>query len=238
MGNLRDIKQGVRSLLEDPEGYIAPDGDLIQKVNIVYKSVINYLANFGSPNIEKQVPLLNVAAGTTTFTPQQVNQPPSQRAGQTGSPLAGLLNPLLIEWKQAGQPENQYREARFVDEYLPHIVPGNYINGMGIFWTWRAWQIYITPLGFPADFMVTGEFKPAPLLKDEDVIAVHPAMDDYLTYATAALIGASRVNPSYIQTWTALADASRDDVAAWLVRKDQGGICRVGRMTGERRRWY
>lgn len=237
MGTLRDVKASVRALIEDPEGYISPDADLVQKINLVYKSAIGRLANYGSPNIEQQIPLLNVPAGTTTLSTYQVQQPPGQRAGLAGSPLAGLINPLLIEWKQANQPENCYCEARFVDEYLPHVVPGNYINGMGVWWTWRAWQLYITPLGFPADFLVTGEFKPAPLLKDEDKVAVHPMMDDYLAYATAAMIGASKVNASYIQTWTALADVTMDDVIGWLVRKDQGGICRVGRMTDSRRRY-
>lgn len=235
MNQLLDVKRRIRKLVGDPDGRFTSDADLVERIAIVYDDAINYLANYSSPNIEKAIEVLNVPQGTTDFSPFQVQQTSALTPGQTGAPLAGLLNPLYIEWKQAGLPDPNYVEAHYTDR-LPHIVPGSYINGQRVSWTWRAWKIYITPLGYPADFLVTGEFRPAPLIKDTDVVEVHPMMVSHLAYAVAAAIGASRGNQPYAEDYGARAVQTLDDVVGWLVRKDQGGVTRVGRMTGSRRR--
>lgn len=236
MNTLLDVKKRVRALVGDPDGRgIATDATIVQRLATIYDDAINYLANYSSPNIEKQVGVYSVPAGTTDFSAFQTEQPPALVSAQAGAPLAGLLNPIKLEWKQAGLPDPNYVEARFCQDTLPHIVPGNYINGYRPSWTWRAWIMYVTPLGYPADFLVTGEFRPPPLLKDTDVVAVHPMLVSHLAYAVAAAIGASRGNQTYTENYGARAIQTMDDVVGWLVRKEQGAVTRVGRMKGSRR---
>lgn len=227
MNKLRDAKARARALVGDPDAQWTTDSYLQPLMSIAYDDIIGYLRNFASPAIEKVVPILNVPAGTTSFLEYQAG--PSV-------PLSGLVTPLRLKWKQAGQPENQYRLVNESSD-LPDIVPGNYLNGMSVFWEWRAYVMYVTPLGFPADFQMRGEFLPPLPIKDDDYLTLHPMIATPLGYWTASLIGGESTNATVRQTWKEEAMRSIDDLSSDLTRKDQGKPGpRLGRMNSRGRR--
>lgn len=225
VNTLGDVKAEVRSLVGDPDGDFVTDAYVTPLINIVLKKAVNYLEGTCSPFITKVVDLTNIPAGYTTFVKEQ----------KTGGPLAGLMNPLRIEYKQAGMPINQFCKAEGID-ILPNISPDANPTTRGMFWELRSFIVYLTPLSYIADMRVRGEFRPAPLLQDDDVIAVHPMLSTALSFGTAALIGAERGNQSYVTNYKPEAESTLDDVAAQLVRQQQGVTARIGKV-GNRRNW-
>lgn len=236
MNQLLDVKRDARTLVGDPDGDWADDEYILPFINIAYTRAINYLMNTCAPFITRKVAVPAVPAGTTDWTPFQVAPATGEiAAGQTGAPLLGLINPLEIWWKVQFQPENNYCLAK-EEKDLPFITPSNYIVGQRVYWEWIGNKINTTPLSFIADFLVKGEFLPPALKEDTDYLELDPAMAPALGFATAALIGGSRVAQSYIVTWQGEAEKSFDDISARLTRKEQGTSQRVGRMGGRRRR--
>lgn len=238
MNQLFDVKQKARTLIGDPDGDFATDDYILPFINICYENAVNYLANTCSPFMTETRLLLNVNQGTTDFTQYQVApQTGALAAGQTGAPLLGLRKPLRIWWKVAFQPENCYCEA-LPEKDLPNITPQNYITGQQVFYEWRQYKLFVTPLSFNADWKVKGEYAPPPLVKDDDVVQIYPSMTSALAFMTAAMIGGERVNATYIQTWSTAATNTLDDISADLVRGEQGTSQRVGRMGGRHNRAF
>lgn len=237
---LLDVKEAARTLVGDPLGDFADDDYLVPFVKIAFTNALNYLKNTCSPFVTDQRTLPNVPQGTTTLSPYQVKaQTGQQLSGQQGAILAGLVKPLRVWWKVAGQPENNYCEADPKKD-LPFVSPSNYIAGMKLYYEWRQYKLYVTPLSFNADFSVKGEFNPVLPTKDEDEITLHPSCGVALGFMVAALIGGERVNATYIQNWGDTANRTLDDISADLVRGEQATTQRIGRYTGRRRgrgRW-
>jgi|SRR5882724_5109666 len=228
MNTLKDVKARTRALIGDPDADFSTDAYLVPLINQAYEQMINYLSNTCSPFMTKLVVVLGIPKGTTDLTEFQV----------TGKPLDGLMNPLGIEFKVAGQPENFYCPATRQD-ILPNITPTGNPPTRNMYWEWRSYLLYVTPLPYDSDLRVRGEFRPAPLLEDNNIIAIHPLMAGALAYATAALIGGERMNASYVQNWQQQATLTLDDISAELVRQQQGTSTRIGRMNqSHRRRGY
>lgn len=230
MDTLKDVKQRSRSLIGDPDADFATDAYIVPLINQVYETSTHRLLSTCSPFIEKYVDLPGLAQGTTSL---QALQAPTK-------PLSELVNPLEVQFKPAGAPESAYRDAP-PRMRLPNISP-TYppLIGVGVQWTWRSYVLTVTPLPFPCDLRVLGEFKPPKLVNDNDLIVIHPMMTAALSFGTAGLIGAERQNQNYIQTYTPLADQVIDDVGAELVRQEQGTSIRIGRANqsrGRRGRW-
>jgi hypothetical protein len=228
MNTLLDVKVRVKSLVGDTDGDFCTDAYLLPLINQAYDQAINYLCGTCSPFITQLQVAPNVALGTSTLAELQ----------KPDEPLFGLVNPLDIEVKQAGQPELNYVMGTRKD-ILPNT--SNYApnqplqNWFGKFcWEWRSYILYITPLSFAADIRVRGEFRPPALVKDSDPIAIHPLMTVALAYSTAALIGSERGNAAYIQNYGQQGTNTLDDISAILVRQQQGTSSRVGRINSSR----
>jgi hypothetical protein len=232
MNQLKDVKVKARALVGDPDGDWADDAYLMPFVGIAYEGAINYLANTCAPYITINRDIPNVPQGTTDLTSLQV-QPATgaQAAGLGGSPLLGLVTPLKLWFKQAGQPENNYMEA-FERKNLSFVTPSNYVVGMNMQWEWRANKMFVTPLGFTADFLVKGDFIPPPLVEDDDVLQLDPLMANGMGFAVASLIGGERIAQSYRDGWASAAEQEWDNISARLVRKELSTTQRVGRIGG------
>jgi hypothetical protein len=229
MNQLKDVKAKVRSLLGDPDGDWLTDAYLLPLINQAYEQQVNTLSATCSTYITavRQIPAIPV--GTIDLSEWQKD--PKQ-------PLYGMVNPLILEWKQAGQPDNYYVQAERVD-VLPNITPATPTPVFCLYWEWRSYTVFVTPLNFPADFRMRGEFRPAPLLKDDDIVAVHPLMANSLAYATAALAASERGNATWVQTFTQQAVVTLDDIAGQLVRAQQGTTIRIGRANpSHSNRWW
>jgi hypothetical protein len=218
------VKARVRSLIGDPDADFATDAYLLPLINQALDRAVNYLEGTCSPFITQLQVATNIPLGTSDLTEQQ----------KPGQPFYGLVNPLDLEVKQTGLPELNYVMGRRYD-ILPNstnYAPGNpAMNFWGKFgWEWRSYVIYITPLAFPFDIRIRGEFRPPALVKDSDIITIHPQMVAALSFMTAALIGGERINASYVQNYGQQATETLDDISATLVRQQQGTSSRVGRM--------
>jgi len=227
MGTAGDVRKRVGALLGDPDFDWLTQQYFYPMLQQVYEQQISYLTGTSNPFDQKRVFVGNLDAGTTDLTPYFKTP---------DKPLYGLYFPRLIWWKQAGLPENYYRQMQVYNS-LPDLWPS--ANGPASYNTqagyeWRGNFIFITPFAFNIDLRVLGDFLPSPLTKDADVIGVHPMMVHPLAYGTAALIAAERGNQDWVQAYSSQAMASLDEVAAQLVRQQQKNNFRVGRIVGGR----
>jgi hypothetical protein len=217
------LKQRVRSLIGDPDADFATDSYLLPLINQAQDRALAYLEGTCSPFITQLQVATNVLAETSDLTELQ----------KPDQPFFGLVNPLDLEAKPTGAPELRYFMGRRYDilpnsNYAPGGQPMNYWGRFG--WEWRSYVIYLTPLSFNFDIRIRGEFRPPALVKDSDVITLHPQMVVALAFMTAALIGGERINASYVQNYGSEAEKALDDISATLVRQQQGTSSRVGRM--------
>lgn len=229
MNDLKEVKARARALVGDPDGDFATDAYLLPLVNQALEMFAHSLLGTCSPFITLLKVCLNLPQGTTWLAEQQ----------KPDQPLFGLMNPLLVEFKQAGQPDTAYCTATRRD-ILPNVSPYGSAQIRGMDWEYRSYILYLTSLPYPADIRVRGEFRPPPLIKDTDMIVVHPMMGAALAFGTAALIGSERGNPTYKADYTLAAQNLLDDIESELVRQTQGTASRLGKMSrgrGGRRGW-
>jgi len=81
---------------------------------------------------------------------------------------------------------------------------------------------------------VRGEFRPAPLLNDDSVVAVHPLLVSALAEGTAAAIFRERGNPQQAQLYETQAATVLVNIANQLIRSQQGTTVRLGRISRRR----
>lgn len=229
MNTLKDVKSRVRSLVGDPMGDFTTDAYLLPLINQVYsEQTTRLMSETGSSFDESVRDVPAVALGTTDLSVYQAAMMNAVNGNQVAGPLYGLVNPISVEWKQQGQPDNYYAEARRTAK-LPNISPASPGPPYAMQWEWRSSIIYLTPLIFVSDLRVRGEFSPSLLIKDSDILQVHPRMTETTAYGTAALIGAERNNAGYAAGYAERADLLLDDIANMLVRAEQGTTTRIGR---------
>lgn len=231
MNTLFDVKETVRSIVgdDDPNGWLR-NSYLVPKINYVYRRQYLYIKRSTGSNLEQMVEIPN--ALDPNGNPINQGQTSLAAFQQKGKPLAGMYQVLGVWWKPAGAQERFYREARERKTVLPGLaVPGTY-SGSGFFgggmeWTWRSNQLYVTPMNNAIDILVDGRFNPPPLVKDEDVLVVHPDMQVAVETGVIPIIGIEAGNPNY-EALGDQAEACADDIVAQLVRDKQGVTYRAG----------
>src|ERR1700761_7710071 len=166
MQTRKDVMGKVAGLVGDPfYDWLTPEY-FSPLCNTAYEDAINYVAGSTSPYIERVVEVPNVSIGNDRSDLTPWGDPP-----QKTNPLDGLMNPRIVEYKPIGEPTSKYREARECS-YLPNAPQ------------------QVTPASY--DFRITGDFKPPPLLKDDDKVLIHPNAASALAYSIVALIGAEK----------------------------------------------
>jgi hypothetical protein len=216
---LATVKQRVRAIIGDLQVQWTTDTYLVPIINHVYELQILYLSDTCSPYIEKVAEVPNLTAGTTDLTPFQAD---------VSQPLFGLFNPYQngVDAKMAGLPNTYYRQGQRFDK-LPDVNPlaTNPLTQVG--WEWRAWIMYITPTNQNIDLRVRGEFIPPPLLKDTDIVAVHPLLGPVLVEDSAACSMRERANPGQMQAYELGGTQGLNNVSNQLIRMQQGNTVRL-----------
>jgi hypothetical protein len=129
-------------------------------------------------------------------------------AGQNNTyPLDGLMKPRVVDFKPSGTPNNRFRPVEECS-ILPD-TPSQVTEGL-------------------FDFRVRGDFLPKPLLKDDDIIEVHPNGSTALAFSIASLIGAERPNDGWFTKYGTLAQNGWDEIGADLSRQQQHLTFRIG----------
>ncbi len=222
----------MRALVGDPMADFTTDAYLTPLVNQVYADQTTQLmSETGSSFNEAVRDVPAVPAGTTDLSAYQAAAM-AVAAGNVAGPLNGLVNPITLETKPVGAPDNRYVEARRTGQ-LPNVSPAStYGASFWMQWEWRGFVIYLTPLNYAVDVRVRGEFSPPALVKDTDVLLVHPRMVEATAYGTAAMIGMERNNDKWVATYGEQAVRVLDNLANMLVRAEQGTTTRIGRTSG------
>lgn len=212
-------------------GDFTTDDYLTPMINQVYEDqTTELMADTDSSFDEWVFDVPGVPAGTTNLGIYQAAQMPTGN-GNVNGPLYGLVNPIVLEWKVGGQPENCYREVGRTGK-LPNISPAASNPSICSDWEWRAYTIYLTPVQFTIDLRVRGEFSPPSLVKDTDILVVHPRMATATAYAAAALIGVERNNQNFVDKYSAQAEKVLENISNMLTKGEQGTVTRIGRMSG------
>jgi hypothetical protein len=225
LNTLGDVKVKARELVGDLTGSWLTDGEVTTVANQVYEQQIQWLTGTCSPYITKLVVVPNVTAGTTNLSEF------SRKTAQ--NPMAGLVEPRLLKAKQAGTTDNYYREMNEYD-VLPDVPPGWPVGRYGG-WEWRSTEVWLVPFPNAMDIQIRGDFLPPPLVKDTDILVVHPNMAHATAYAVAAVFGAQAGNTQWETSYGAAAETALGAIAAQLVRQQQKLTFRVGRLNGRGR---
>jgi hypothetical protein len=230
---LYGVKQKVRSLVGDPAGDFCTDDYLTPLINITYEAqTTKLMADTDSSFDDWVFDVPGVPTGTTNLRIYQSFQMPGPN-GNVAGPLAGLVTPEILEWKQVGQPDQNYLEAGRVGK-LPNVSPAAPQNIQQMQWEWRDNVIYVVPMTFPVDLRIRGEFSPPTLVKDTDELIVHPRMGTATAFGTGALIGSERSNAGYVTRYDDMATDVLGDISNLLTKGEQGTTTRIGRYGGSR----
>lgn len=236
MNTLGDVKKTVRSLVGDDEGSWTGDSYLVPKINFAYRTAYLKIKTATGQALEQGIEIPDFADannndGTKGLTSLAAFQQP-------GKPLEGLYQPLFLWWKPAGAQPRFYREC-VEKQTLPSSLPlvGSWFTQM--YFTWRSNQLLVTPINAPIDLLVDGRFNPPPLVKDEDVLVVHPDMETAVSPLTLAVIGTEAGNTGFQSQGQAAADIAIDNICNLLTLAKQGYTARAGRMAqGSRLGWF
>jgi len=177
------------------------DEYLSPKCQTAYEQAITYLAGQCSPYIERVVEVIGVPVGIDP------NNLVPFAGGQKTPPLAGLIEPRLIDFKPTGTPQNQYKPVQEC-QVLPD-TPGQVVQGV-------------------FDIRVRGDFRPAPLTDNDSVIEVYPLAAHALAFSIGALIGMERPNQAWAQNYGKQAQAAWDEIARKLTQQQQHLTFRLG----------
>lgn len=244
MNTLFDVKKTVRSLVGDDDGSWTTDSYLLPKINLAYRTQTTYIKKATGQNLERMVEI--PAATDANGNPTTQGLTSLANLQQPGKLLEGLYQPLFLWWKLAGQPESCYRQL-IEKKTLPLTTPQTNATLPApwpltqMYFTWRRNQLFVTPLNQPVDLLVDGRFNPPALVKNEDVLVVHPDMDTAVAPATVAIIGLEAGNPGYQQTGQAMAEEACDNIRDLLIMEKQGYTARAGRNARgwtQRRGWF
>lgn len=228
MNTLFDVKQAIRSMVGDEPADWTPDAYLVPKINFAYRTQTLYIrANAMGRNLEQVVEIPDAQDGNGNST--SVGRTSLAALQQQGQPLCGLVTPLYLWWKPAGAPEARYRQMDY-KEPLPfsRLSTPQPWNGPA-YWTWRGNTLFTTPIGFPYDLLVDGRFNPPPLVKDTDVLVVHPDMETAVVPGTIALMSAFDTgNAAALQAAVPLVEEAADCIVNTLITEKQGNTYRGG----------
>lgn len=215
-------------------GDFTTDAYLTPLINQVYgDQVTQLMSDTGSAFDEQVRDVPAIPIGTTSLANYQAEQMANDSGGPTtNGPLFGLFSPICVEWKQAGQPDMWYVEAARTGK-LPNVSPAAPFAPFLMQWEWRGNIIFLTPLMYVSDLRVRGQFSLPPLVKDTDVLQVHPRMLEATAYGTAALIGQERSNANYTENYSRKADEVLIEIENILIKAEQGTTTRIGRLGGQ-----
>lgn len=228
MNTLFDVKQTTRSLVGDDAQEWTPDSYLVPKINYAYSIQTLYIKRATSQNLEQIVEIPDSADANGNSTSQ--GRTSLAALQQKGGPLFGMYEPLYVWWKPAGAPVTYFRMATF-QHPMPFYKLQAPTPGGPVYWDWIGNILYMTPIGFPCDLLIDARFNPPPLVKDQDVLVVHPDMHTAVTAATIGLIGQFDTgNQGYSEGAIELVQQCADDIVALLIMPKQGRTARAGSM--------
>jgi hypothetical protein len=220
------VKATARAILGDSRKSWLTDEYLDPIVRHCFDLQILYLLDTCSPFITKVVTIPGLPIATTDLSAWQ-NDTQKQS-------LYGLMDPLRLDWKNAGAPEITYTEVRKTD-ILPNYSPAAPMPLGQMYFEWRRMIVYLTPMAYLVDLRVRGEFLPDPLLKEDQIIPLHPLLGAALAEESAACASRERANPGQMEAYELVGTKALDNISNALVRSGQDTTIRVGRVSGRQR---
>jgi hypothetical protein len=228
MATLRDVKAGIRSLLDDTDIEWTNDQFLLPLINQSAGTLTLEVKSASGYNLQRLVEILGVEAGTDSLIAYQAEASPAVGAAQpkAAQPLSTLWDPLKVWWKLAGATEGAYRLATRKSTLSPANLP----RCTGMEWTWWSNTLTLTPMTVDVDIKVDGRFNPPVYLQDGDRIQVHPDFHLALKWAGAALAAAVRQNDKYMTTYGEQSDKAISNIIADIIKQNQGSPGRIGKL--------
>src|SRR3989454_9870002 len=104
--DLSTLKSRIRALVDDPDATYATDAFLLPLINQKYEELYNRMLSTGAEFERKVVELFGVASQTADLSAYSL----------AGQPLELMVQPLRLEWKQAGLDNTNYRTVTLVDK--------------------------------------------------------------------------------------------------------------------------
>lgn len=215
------VKARIRSLVDDVQASYTDDAWIDPLIQQEYEAAASELEETKSPFDEQVVELPAIAAGTADLSAFQAQ----------GKPLETLVLPERIDWKPQGQPPWRYRMLPGPKDMLPDLPAFQ----APVAWEWREEIIYFTPSTMIIDLRIRGEFDVAVLRDDSSPLTLHKRIGYVIALRVAASVAKVRGNQQWVEDYTADAQKGMDEIAAQMVRAEQGKVRRIGRMTRRNR---
>lgn len=214
MQTRREVYGQVAGLCGDPNfDWLTPEY-FSPLCNTAYQWALSYLKGTCSPYIRKRVLVPGVPLGVdeSDLVPSSITS-----GNITTYPLKQLITPIVVDFRNSGQPTSQFRQAReciILPDTCQPITPSTY------------------------DIRVWGDFIPAPLTNDDSVIEIHPNGAHALAFTIMALIGAERPNAAWAEYYGVEGPKAWDEIASDLIRQQQHLPFRLGSPNRQGRRGF
>jgi hypothetical protein len=206
--DVADVVQAVATLMDDP-GQTSIDIDYVLPfLNLKFNDVSMKLAMLGLQYGEEEA-CFTIPAGTENLSNFMLQ----------GQPLASLMVPISIDWKEVGEADEEYTPVDSVRELddLPTAAGGSATTGIAEY-SWQGGTILITPPG--SDVTGRVRFKSLSATEVDAVDNLIRGAGNVIAYFTTALIYAIRGNPLKVDM-KAQGDEALDDFLAMSNMRDQ-----------------
>lgn len=206
-----DIVQAVATLLDDP-GQTNVDADYILPfMNLRKNNLIVNLAMLGLQYGEATA-IFTLPAGTSDLSSFMIS----------GQPLQSLMEPKTVEWKQVGEPDDQYEPVDCVNELDDEPQGGN--AGIDEY-AWQGGTLTVTPS--TVDVVLRVKYYSFSIdLADPDDQTIR-GVGDVLAYRAAELIWPIRGNAALGVKMQQEGDQALDDFLAMSTMKMQSQVYRL-----------
>jgi hypothetical protein len=212
-----DIVRRVQAKVDDLEGTYCDYDYVVAFMPDVLDWIYAKLRLINYDFDEERVILPAVAAGTPDLGDLQ----------QDGQPLAGLIQPRIVEWKLPGLDNSYFARA---DGPLDEVrdLPNNvaFLDS----WAYKRGVLTLSLFSTALDLRVTGDFLFTAMTDPDDQITISNAANRVFSCKLASEIGKARSQDKFVVNYGADADEALDDLAIALTKSDQSKTRRLGRI--------
>lgn len=204
------VVASVAALLDDPSQSSIDQDYVIPFLNLRWANLVVNLAMLGLQFSEEEVIFL-LPAGSLTLAPYMAN----------GQPLASMMEPVSIDWKNVGADDTLYYPSEPVRE-LDDQPQGS----QGVLqYSFKGGTVLLTPSSIDQTIRVRFKAMSTTLVDPTDNMI--RGVGDIIAFRTAELIYAIRGNVNLQKTMQAYGDTALDDFITLGVLRDQANFYQI-----------
>jgi hypothetical protein len=211
--SVANIITRVQVILDDPAGTWADEDYVLSFLKIYAEDVAIEFAKYDLSYSTVETVLPALPAFTTDLSSFQAS----------GGSLAGLMEPISVEWRPAGSTDEDWVVVPACDK-VPDVDPDeNTVKG----YEWRGGLVYLAKCAQAVDLRV--RYTQVPGLYEDQAQEEVVGIRNVLAYGTAAMMWGVRGNAQRATETDAKCQVAKDNFESLMVMKEQKVDRKVGR---------